>query len=39
MEVFYNVLKFIHVIGFVFMSTPLFNLIVVNERALLGSSL
>ena len=24
--------------GFVFMSTPLFNLIVVNERALLGSS-
>lgn len=38
MEVFYNVLKFIHVIGFVFMSTPLFNLIVVNERALLGSS-
>jgi hypothetical protein len=38
MDVFYNALKFIHVIGFVFMSTPLFNLIVVNERALLGSS-
>jgi len=38
MEVFYNVLKFLHVMGFVFMSTPLFNLIVVNERALLGSS-
>jgi hypothetical protein len=38
MDVFYNVLKFIHVMGFVFMSTPLFNLIVVNERALLGSS-
>jgi len=38
MEVFYNVLKFLHVMGFVFMSTPLFNLIVVNERALLGPS-
>ena len=38
MDVFYNVLKFIHVMGFVFMSTPLFNLIVVNERALFGSS-
>ncbi len=38
MEVFNDVLKFLHVIGFVFMSVPLFNLIVVNERALLGSS-
>ncbi len=38
MEIFYSVLIFIHVMGFVFMSTPLFNLIVVNERALLGSS-
>lgn len=38
MEVFYNLLKFFHVIGFVFMSVPLFNLIVVNERALLGPS-
>src|SRR4030043_2012720 len=38
MEVFYNVLKFLHVLGFVFMSTPLFNLIGVNERALLGPS-
>lgn len=37
MEVFSNVLKFLHVMGFVFMSTPLFNLIVVNERALLGT--
>ena len=37
MDVLYNVMKFIHVMGFVFMSTPLFNLIVVNERALLGS--
>jgi hypothetical protein len=33
-----NVLIFFHVMGFVFMSTPLFNLIVVNERALLGTS-
>lgn len=38
MEVFYNFSIFLHVMGFVFMSTPLFNLIVVNERALLGSS-
>lgn len=38
MEIFYDVLIFLHVMGFVFMSTPLFNLIVVNERALLGSS-
>jgi uncharacterized membrane protein len=38
MEVFCNVLKFLHVMGFVFMSTPLFNLIVVNERSLLGPS-
>jgi len=38
MEVFYNVLKFFHVLSFVFMSVPLFNLIVVNERANLGTS-
>ncbi len=38
MEIFYSVLIFLHVMGFVFMSTPLFNLIVVNERAILGSS-
>lgn len=37
MDVLYNIMKFVHVLGFVFMSTPLFNLIVVNERALLGS--
>lgn len=37
MDVIYDVMKFIHVLSFVFMSTPLFNLIVVNERALLGS--
>ena len=32
----YSVLRFLHVLGFVFMAIPLFNLIVVNERALLG---
>jgi hypothetical protein len=37
MDVLYNIMKFTHVLAFVFMSTPLFNLIVVNERALLGS--
>lgn len=35
---FYDALRFLHVIGFVFMSIPLFNLIVVNERTLLGTS-
>src|SRR4030065_2852908 len=38
MDTIYNLLKFVHVLGFVFMSTPLFNLMVVNERALLGPS-
>ena len=38
MDVLYSILKFFHVMSFVFMSIPLFNLIVVNERALLGSS-
>lgn len=38
MEIVYNIFRFLHVIGFVFMSTPLFNLIVVNERALLGKT-
>lgn len=38
MEIFYDLLKFFHVMSFVFMSVPLFNLIVVNERALLGIS-
>ena len=38
MDIIYDLLKFLHVISFVFMSVPLFNLIVVNERALLGSS-
>ena len=32
----YDILKLLHVIGFAFMSVPLFNLIIVNERALLG---
>jgi len=38
MDNIYNLLIFLHVIGFVFMSVPLFNLIVVNERAALGVS-
>ena len=38
MEILYDLLIFIHFMGFVFMSVPLFNLIVVNERALLGIS-
>ncbi len=36
METLYDLLKFLHVMSFVFMSVPLFNLIVVNERAKLG---
>ncbi len=38
METAYQVLKVIHVLGFVMMSVPLFNLVVVNERALMGGS-
>ena len=34
----YDILKFLHLISFVFMSVPLFNLIVVNERVLVGTS-
>jgi len=34
----YDFLKFWHVLSFVFMSIPLFNLIVVNERTLFGSA-
>ncbi len=34
----YAVLKFVHVLAFVFMAIPLFNLIVVNERAQLATS-
>ena len=36
MESAYAVLRFLHVLSFVFMAIPLFNLIVVNERTLLG---
>jgi len=38
MENLYDVLKFLHIISFVFMSIPLFNLIVVNERVMMGKS-
>ncbi len=38
MDSLYDLLKFLHVLSFVFMSIPLFNLIVVNERALFGPS-
>lgn len=36
MDTLYSILRFLHVLAFVFMAIPLFNLIVVNERALLG---
>jgi hypothetical protein len=36
MDSLYPALKFLHVMSFVFMSVPLFNLIVVNERMALG---
>ncbi len=36
MSAAYSILKLLHVVSFVFMAVPLFNLIVVNERALLG---
>ena len=39
MDHIYNTAKFLHVISFAFMSIPLFNLIIVNERALMGPSL
>ena len=34
----YHIVRFLHIMGFVFMSVPLFNLIVVNERAQLGAA-
>jgi len=37
MDGLYDALKFLHILSFVFMSIPLFNLIVVNERAAMGS--
>jgi hypothetical protein len=36
MEIFYDLIRFFHVISFVFMCILLFNLIVANERILLG---
>lgn len=38
MDSLYEVLRFLHFMSFVFMTVPLFNLIVVNERAALGTS-
>ncbi|MDH3215160.1 MAG: hypothetical protein OEN01_02580 [Candidatus Krumholzibacteria bacterium] len=38
MDTVYDILRFAHVMSFVFMSVPLFNLIVVNERASLSKS-
>ncbi len=38
MDAFYSILKFLHLMGFVFMSVPLFNLIVVNERAAISAT-
>lgn len=35
MDNLYDILKIVHIISFVFMATPLFNLIVVNERGLM----
>ena len=34
-----DLMKFMHVLSFIFMSIPLFNLIVVNERARLGTTM
>ncbi|MBF8260246.1 MAG: hypothetical protein HW377_2620 [Actinobacteria bacterium] len=34
----YNILKFLHILSVVFMSAPLYNLIVVNERVLFGKA-
>ncbi len=34
----YDLIRFVHFVSFVFMTVPLFNLIVVNERAALGTS-
>lgn len=36
MDNVYDFLKFLHILSFVFMSIPLFNLIVVNERVMMG---
>ncbi len=34
----YNIIKFFHILSVVFMSAPLYNLIVVNERVLFGKA-
>lgn len=39
MEATYQILKTLHVVGVVFMSAPLYSLIISNERALLGASM
>jgi hypothetical protein len=39
MEILLQLVKFVHVLSFAFMSVPLFNLIAVNERARLGSAM
>jgi hypothetical protein len=39
METLFQLVKFVHVLSFAFMSVPLFNLIVVNERARLGTTM
>ena len=39
MEIFYDLIRFFHVISFVFMCVLLFNLIVANERVLFGVTL
>ncbi len=36
--IFYDLLKFLHILTVVFMAIPLFNLIVVNERVLFGKA-
>ena len=36
MDNFVDLLKLLHILSFVFMSIPLFNLIIVNERAVMG---
>jgi hypothetical protein len=38
MEDFLGLLKFVHILGFVFMSAPLYSLIMVNERGKFSSS-
>ncbi len=39
MEILVSVIRFLHIITVVFMAAPLYNLIVVNERAALGPSI